>query len=249
MLKRRNTRTSAAPPATTDPWAVHAARANQFMLLALLGFAAAAFFAFLATVYAGREADFRVAFVKLDPNGNFQVEFFDEDAPVRLFQNTVESLLKKAVETRFRQHPQTMRADFNVAALFMGDVELSKFLNEFRAQTVLREYAECGACPIVEPVFRGMQHVESAETLDLLDGTGRVYRSVLYFNFETRSRSSGGLIRSEPKLVPVTWMLDRAKIAAAGGSGDMGLRILDVNPIGLTILSYGVEDDLGGPSP
>lgn len=186
----------------------------------------------------------RVAFVKLHPNGSYHVSFNDSEQPFSLFASTIDALLRKAIVSRYRENPDTIVADYNAAALFMGATELQKFIDEFDAPAYIEDYLSCPGCPVVEPVVQTLHHLEDVSPrIDTLSA-GKVIRSTMYLNFEYRDRRTGALLREEAKIVPLSWHLDPAKIAAIGAAGDAtSMQALNVNPIGLTLLSYSLADD------
>ena len=91
----------------------------------------------LSTVQIDELMKVKVAFVKLHPNGSYNVAFYDSEQPFSLFQNTIDHLLRKAVIARFKRDPETIRNDHNYFALFLGTTELTKFLSEYRATEVV----------------------------------------------------------------------------------------------------------------
>ncbi len=185
----------------------------------------------------------RIAFVKLHPNGSYHVSFNDTEQPFSLFASTIDALLRRAIVARFREHPATIVADYNVAALFMGAMELQRFINEFEAPRFIQDYLDCVGCPIVEPVVQALHHLEDVSPqIDTLSA-GKVIRSTMYLRFDFRDRHSGALLRQESKIVPISWYIDPAKIAAIGDVDSASMQALNVNPIGLTLLSYSLADD------
>ena len=191
----------------------------------------------------------RVAFVKLHPNGSYHVSFNDSEQPFSLFASTIDALLRKAIVSRYRENPETIVADYNAAALFMGAAELRKFIAEFDAPAHIQQYLSCAGCPVVEPVVQTLHHLEDVSPrIDELSA-GKIIRSTMYLNFQYRDRRTGALLREEAKIVPLSWHLDPAKIAAIGEAGDSAsMQALNVNPIGLTLLSYSLADDRSGDS-
>ena len=221
-----------------------AARTTPLLIITMLSVAASLIMFFTLLALRSEPPEVRVAFVKLHPNGSYHISYNDTEQPFSLFQSTIDSLLRKALIARFSENPRTVQSDYNTAALFMGSSELGRFMREFDAPAQIRRIQECVGCPIIEPKIQALQHMEylSNAGIDTL-AQGRIVRSTAYISLEHRNRTSGDLIRAESKIVPIEWHLDPTKIRAIGNADDVSIAILNVNPIGLTILSYTVQDD------
>lgn len=233
------------PPRATGPLtrlATAASRTSALVIvcLALIALNAIQFFATLSA--ASNTEPLPVAFVKLHPSGSYYVSYHDADMPFSIFESTINSMLRKAVQTRFRENPDTIRADYNVAALFLGSRELERFINEFDAPAKIEEITTCTSCPIVEPNIQALQHLENLSPEIGPMTQGRITRSTMYLTLEYRDRRTGRLIRSENKILPIEWHLDPRKISAIA-AGELSLAVLNHNPIGLTILSWNMTDD------
>ena len=233
----------------TDAAAILKAQGSGLLLLCLLLTLCCAGFGFYAISSANARADeVRVAFVKLHPNGSYNVSFYDSEQPFSLFQNTIDQLLRKAIIARYKKDPATLNSDYNYFALFLGDIALQKFLTEYRATQVVREYLECSDCQIIHPQFRGLHHLDR-DTINLNDiSAGVIVRSTAFLDLEIRSRNTGALIRVEKKIVPLLWTLDTSKINPTNNIADLSMVILNENPIGLSIQEYSIEDDLSQAS-
>lgn len=212
-----------------------------FLTLGCLGFG------YYAISTANKRAEeVKVAFVKLHPNGTYNISFYDSEQPFSLFQNTIDHLLRRAITARFKRDPATLQNDYNYFALFLSDNQLQQFLNEHRATTVVRDYLACPDCQIVHPFVRGIHHVDR-DKIDLNDiSAGVIVRSNIFLDLQIRNRNNGALIRTEKKIIPILWTLDMQKIRAGNSPTDLAMVILNENPIGLSILEYSMEDDLSG---
>lgn len=192
---------------------------------------------------ANRREPMPVAFVKLHPNGSYHVSYYDADMPFSIFESTINAMLRKAVESRFREDPDTIVADYNIAALFLGSRQLGIFLNEFNATEKIQAVRDCASCPVIVPRIQALQHLENLSPDLEAISQGRITRSTMYLTLEHRSRTDGALIRSENKILPIEWRLDPQKLSAIA-AGELSLAVLNTNPIGLTILSWTLTDDL-----
>jgi hypothetical protein len=235
----------AVEPSVVESSAVLKAQGNMLILVCLLLVLLCAGLAFSAINSANRRADeVRVAFVKLHPNGSYNVSFYDSEQPFSLFQNTIDQLLRKAVVSRYKRDPATITNDHNYFALFLGTTELTKYLSEYRATQVVRDYLACTDCQLVHPMFRGLHHIDR-NNINLSDiSAGVNVRSTMFLDMEIRSRNTGALIRVEKKIVNLLWTIDTTKINPTNNIQDLSMVILNENPIGLTILEYSIDDDL-----
>lgn len=228
-----------------DSAAVLKAQGTGLLLLCFMLVLCCAGFGYYAISSANARADeVKVAFVKLHPNGSYNVSFYDSEQPFSLFQNTVDQLLRKAIIARYKRDPVTINSDYNYFALFLSDFGLQQFLNEHRATSVVRDYLACTDCEIVHPQFRGIHHIDR-NNINLNDITaGVIVRSNAFLDMEIRNRNTGALSRVEKKIIPIVWTLDMQKINPTNDIEDLSMVILNENPIGLTIMEYSIEDDL-----
>jgi len=231
----------------TEAIAVLKAQSTGLLLLCcFLGLCCAGFGFYAISTANKRAEEVKVAFVKLHPNGTYNVSFYDSEQPFSLFQNTIDHLLRRAITARFKRDPATLQNDYNYFALFLNDQQLQQFLNEHRATTVVRDYLACADCQIVHPFVRGIHHIDR-DNIDLNDiSQGVIVRSNIFLDLQIRSRTNGALIRTEKKIIPLLWTLDMNKIRAGNTPNDLAMVILNENPIGLSILEYSIEDDLSG---
>ena len=222
------------------------ARSNQMTFVAALAILYAGFVTLLLfSSFLATRDNVQVAFVKLHPNGTYNISFWDREQPFSIFENTANMLLRGAMESRFRMDPSTIRNDYNYAALFMGQIELTRFLQEYNAVRTATDFISCPDCPLVHIVHKGLTHIDQVPlTLDLTQNT--LIQSTMYLDFESRDRNTGRLLSTTPMIVPLTWRLDPGKIAAAAATPDTAtaMQILNSNPIGLTIERYSAERDL-----
>ena len=185
----------------------------------------------------------RVAFVKLHPNGSYHVSYNDTEQPFSLFQSTIDSLLRKAITSRLRFNPSTIQADYNAHAVFLSQFELGRFMTEFNAREKINQALECQSnCVRIEPAIQAIQHLNYVSTdIDTL-ASGRVVQSTAYVNLEHRAPNSQ-VLRTESLIIPMEWQLDPNKVAAIGDMNNLSMQVLNVNPIGLTILRFDIEED------
>jgi len=187
-----------------------------------------------------RADDVKIAIVKLHPRGDWDVSLLDEHAPRGAFQNTIDMLLKQFAERRYKKDPLTIRNDYAHAAVFLDPTELERFLNEFNASQQASEFINCATCLAVIPEVIGLKHFDATNLdLDALDGSEMITTHV-FLRLEHRDPASRQLSHTTRHIVSLAWRVDPSALSA---SSQEDLQILNVNPIGLKIREYSIQDD------
>lgn len=176
----------------------------------------------------------RVSYVKLDPNGSYNVEYEDQDKPVDFFVNTVNSKLTEYIEKRFSKRKATISTDYGFANLFMSPQLSNSFLNDAKAATVAAEHVACTKCADEEFSVRNIQGL----TGDLVAGSNSSTQYTTLVFSRMRKRSTEGYITEcSNKIVTVLWHF-RGKEDVVSKRDQ-----LRFNPLGMEILREDVKDD------
>jgi len=200
--------------------------------------------ALVLAVFAWRKADdryandVRVAWVKLIPNGQSQVEYWDDGgAPNRFFQATVNKSLIDYVEHRYRRRSETIEADYGFALEFMSDNQRAQFLQVYNAPKIAADVSGCGACDQVDLSVRAIDH-NTMVSPDRMNAGTTIVESTVYITETTLLHGAAGNDKRN-KMVKLTWGLRPvAEITK-------NLKSLQANPLGLQIISEKEIDDLG----
>jgi hypothetical protein len=177
----------------------------------------------------------RVAFVKLDPAGSYNVAFDEQGSKPTFFINTVNSLLSTYVERRYSKVPYTIGADYGYVLTFMSPALKNSFLDEYQAAKVAASFSNCKTCPTIKVAVRTMQHDESDDAI--LNGKlGTVYRSTVFAE-ATELNPDGNLISKTNQIITLTWTL-RDVVSLPDN-----LEAIQANPIGIEILDDPLKSD------
>lgn len=213
---------------------------NWLVLITLTALIIAAFSVWQMKVANDRFANnVRVAWVKLMPSGQAQVEYFEGTGENRFFEATVNASLINYVEHRFRQKKATIVSDYGFAMHFMGAAVQAEFLQAFDAARVAADFEACPSCDERQVKIRAIDHNQIISP-DARNAHTAIYESSVY---TTEELTTGGQVgRRESKIVKLTWSLRPVEELARN------LELLKVNPLGLQILEQRVISDLA-PEP
>lgn len=169
-------------------------------------------------------------YVKLYPNGTWEVvEYQAQDAQL-YFKTTVDSLLASYVNHRFGEHPMTVTRDFGEASLLMDTALQNEFLSQ-EGFDAAQKAADIQADPLrqVNIDWQFNDHYDQIE--GVADGLStEIIRTNIYFTRTTNTAQSKGkpeklMLRIQWRLLPKTELEKQSK------------EFLKVNPIGLKIIA------------
>ncbi len=210
---------------------------RMFICILIMGFIT------LFAVYGQHKASVRAdnsiktAWVKMYPNGTWDIEFNDENRQQEFFQSTIDYMLRNFCVRRYSNIPHTINADYGFVYVFMSPPLQNDFVNSdgFDAPAKAAQIADCPNCPVTKIKVRTIDHYDQDKTrFGQIEGT--LYRSNVFATRETRD-SEGRLNTSENIIIPVQWRIkSREEIQA-----DKAL--LKTNPIGLEIMEYSLLKD------
>jgi hypothetical protein len=179
----------------------------------------------------------QVAWVKMSPNGTWDIDFFDAERGQEFYQTTIDYMLAQFVERRYSKIRTSIKADYGFSLQFMSPPLSRRFLdaNDFNAPQKIADFlADSGDETIIE--VGAIDHYDSDITT-FGQSEGTLYRTNVFVNL--LSRGENGTIIGEPeqRIVAVQW---RIKSKEEVQSDQKQLRI---NPIGLEILKIDILDD------
>ena len=233
-------------PATIGRDASLAADRNQWFLVAVLLSLVLAFVLYHYIELSQRADVHReVIWVKMYPNGTWDMEPHDNLQSTEYLQSTVNSLLKRWVATRFSRLPQTVVADYTQANYFLSPALTQEFVSEegFSAATQAAEISACPDCQTLTYAVRTVDHYDQ-DTGTFANIEGTFYRTHLFATATTKL-SDGRTDHEEPRIIRIQWRLMLPEEIHAIVNTQDGQRWLDHNPIGLEILAY---SDIADPS-
>jgi hypothetical protein len=180
----------------------------------------------------------KVAWVKMQPNGTWDVEFHDESRQPEFFPATIDYILTQWVERRFSEVSVSVKADYGFVYTFMSPKLRSDFTaaNGFNAAVKAAEIADCATCREIRAKVRNLDHYDSDKTnFGKQDGT--LYRSNIFISKASHNADGSPMAEPEKMIVSIQWRI-KAKDEIQADK-----EILKQNPIGLEILSYELLND------
>jgi len=212
---------------------------RSFYIILMLGL-----LCLVAILFAWKEStradtNIKVAWVKMHPNGTWDMEFHDENRQPEFFPATIDYILTQWVERRFSENGHTIKADYGYAYIFMNSKLRNDFTspNGYHAAAKAAQIAECNACREVRVKVRNLDHYDSDKTR-FGQHEGTLYRSNIFVLKTTLNADGSPLDEAEKMIVPVQWRI-KAKDEIQADK-----EILKQNPIGLEILSYDLLTDV-----
>jgi hypothetical protein len=222
---------------SVDLIALERASARRWFVAALAA-SATAFLSVLLAMSAVRhwQTDARLTYVKLSPNGTWDVAQ-DLDASVVYFDSTLRTVLYDWIERRYSQRAATVQTDWGVAyASYSPDMQ-KWFTGEFGATAKAAKLAACATCAQTVVRVRSHQHIDPLPRNPGAAPTEPV-RTLVYATESTYSGSDAVKPTAERRLIfRVTWLLQsKAQIQSRP-------ELLRYNPIGLEILDVQETED------
>jgi len=180
----------------------------------------------------------QVAWVKMYPNGTWDIEFYDESRGPQFFQSTIDYMLKEWVQRRFSKQRTSIESDYGFSLQFMSSKMAKAFLDtdQYNAAHVVAEFLEKTEEPEIEIKVDAIDHYDSDITrFGRADGT--LYRTNVFVT-QKKTGSDGSLL-GDPvsKIVSLQWRIKSVGEIAADK------KMLTINPIGLEVINATIVDD------
>jgi hypothetical protein len=182
----------------------------------------------------------QVAWVKMYPNGTWDIDFYDEERGPQFFQSTVDYMLKEWVQRRYSKMRVSIESDYGFALQFMAPKLARSFLDEeqYNAAAVVANFLEKVEQPELEIKVDAVDHYDSDITrFGRADGT--LYRTNVFVT--EKQKGSDGALLGDPvsRIVSLQWRIKSVEEISADK------KLLKINPIGLEIINSGIVDDQG----
>ena len=190
---------------------------------------------FYMTVLSKQAANnLQVVYVKLQADGTWDVDYYDEGREVEFFKKTVDHLLQHYVSLRYREMPLSVQADWGEIQFFMGQQLFNTFVdkNGFDAAAKAVAIEACVDCQPKDTHVRDVVHIDFDEVA--IDGIeSKIYRTNIYFTEQQLSKE-GMVLGSEDLIAALHWrVMSRREIEALARKDP---KVLKVNPIGIQII-------------
>lgn len=221
--------------------AVIAVDRNRWFLIAVIMACIALYALYSANVANERyERNVRVQWVKMYPNGTWDIEFYDESRAQEFFPATIDALLTQFVERRFSKQRMTIKYDYGFATQFLSQDLEKEFLdpNRGNAAQIAAQVEQCSDCNQTVIKVRNIDHYD-AEKIKLGATEGALYRTNIFVR-EVTLNKQGDVVKEANKIISLAWRI-REK-----NEVNVTKEVLVLNPIGLEITK---ADYLEDPSP
>jgi len=180
----------------------------------------------------------QVAWVKMAPNGMWDIDFFDEDRGPEFFQSTIDYMLSQFVERRYSKVRASIKNDYGFALQFMGPKLARSFMDgdQYNAPGKVAVFLDGGANETLIKI-RAIDHYDSdVTTFGRVEGT--LYRSNIFVEETMRSNDGALLGNPKKKIVALQWRIKSKEEIQADKKG------LRTNPIGLEVIKADILNDL-----
>lgn len=186
------------------------------------------------------EKNREIMFVKMYPNGTWDVEYLESGNEADFFPITIDKLLSDYVVNRWGVDPHNVSRDYGHAIVFMNDEVKNNFLGtdkkQFNARKKVTEYTDRGWREKIK--IRFMDHFDIAEGT-FVNGNSDIYRTNVFI---TRTITDGtGNQKGKPKseVVNLHWRLKSVKELKQYTRDE-----LRANPIGIEIIVDEITADI-----
>ena len=179
----------------------------------------------------------KVIWLKMWPNGTWDMEFIDEERGSEFFQSTIDYLLRQWVERRFSEIPHSIQSDYGFAYLLMSPKLQNEFVDPkgYNAHKKAAEVMDCGGkCVEIRFKVDNLDHFDSDRTM-FGRHEGVLYRSNVFL--QRTVVENEGKSQSKKFIVSVHWRI-KSKHEI-----QKDRKMLKHNPIGLEILKYELLED------
>lgn len=216
------------------------ANTRLFIVCILLGLVA------LYAIYAQSKASTRAnnnikaAWVKMYPNGTWDVEFHDEFRKQEFFYSTIDYIIKNWVSKRYSKIPESIDSNYGYCYDFMSPELQNDFVSPegFDAPAKAADIKECAQCLKVKVNRKSIvvDHFDSDVTM-FGKHEGALYRTNVFATLEEIGPDGIKTGSARKVIIPMEWRLKSVQEIQAEKD------ILENNPIGLEIRDYELLED------
>lgn len=182
--------------------------------------------------------------VKLHPDGTHTTQIFDQSAPVGVFENTINSLLRKWVVKRYEEDPDTIESNLSHVIWFLGD-QLNNELNAIAPDEVER-IKNPNAGDTLKIKVGPLQHfADELLNLEKLTGDDEV-KTHIFVEIQRFDKTSNQYKKPLNRTVVLSWRINHEWLNAdIYDNVQQYAHAIDINPVALEIIGYQMVDTLG----
>ncbi len=201
----------------------------------------------LASMSTDIATNYKVAWVKMDPSGTWNIELSETQNERTYLAATVDAILAKWVKRRFSEQPETIRSDYGYILEFLSPRLKADFTSEggFNAAQKAADIRGNRSHGAVVYEVGVIDHFDQDNNALFSGGIESVvYRTNIYVL--RKEFLPTGAQRGEPdkRFITVEWRLMSGREIGLIVKKDGGIDWLRENPIGLEIVSYQENDDI-----
>ncbi|RDH41328.1 hypothetical protein [Zooshikella ganghwensis] len=181
-------------------------------------------------------ANTEVAWVKMYPNGTWDIDFTLPDNPERFFQANIDKSINDYIKYRYGRNPYSINTDFPKATMFMSSAMLSWFYDDKKGFDAIKIANDTVAAnKYVNVIVNRLQHYD-AQGSDLVEGM--IYRTRVHIRRVKTDVHHTPLGKPSFDVVELQWrLLSRQEIMRkTAGSRESAKDLLLVNPAGIEII-------------
>jgi len=186
------------------------------------------------------ETNTELMFVKMFPNGTWDVEYRKSGNEVDFFPLTIDKLIHDYVKARYEVLPDSMRRNYGLALLFMSPGLGNKFVGngdgQFNAPLKAKEFKERGLTELIK--IRLVDHYDVSNG-NFVRGNSDIYRTNVFI--ERTTENSEGQRQGDPvfEVIGLHWRVKSIKELEK-----LTAEELRANPIGVEIIRDDISLDI-----
>lgn len=182
-----------------------------------------------------------VVWVKMYPNGTWDVATTDAFGQRDYFQTSVDGLLAEFAKLRYAVIPETVRSDYGKTLLFLSHDLAAEFtaVAGYDAANKAAQFSSSPSTPRVSIKVGVINHYDRITGKLRSGSTTPVYRTNIYIKRTTKSAE--GVPRGEPENLTLSL---RWTVLSEEEIEKKDEQFLRANPIGLTILEYDIFEEI-----
>jgi len=172
-----------------------------------------------------------VVWVKLSPDGSYNVSQFTPDNEQPVYVPTVNALLSKYMQKRYGQHRETIERDYAEASVFMSPALSGQFADK-KGFNVAQKVVDIQADKNAKRTDIEIKDIDHYDAIDgNFDGDVKpVIRTLMTYQEITRD-SQGKELSSVQKMMRLHWtLLSRSELSG------QNLDWMNINPLGIQII-------------
>lgn len=183
----------------------------------------------------------QIVYVKMMPDGTWDVDYHDDTRQVVYFKRTVDSILMSYALYRYSENPETINGYWAKAQYLMSEKEYKEFISEngFNAAKKAADIIGCENCSYFDVEVGDVVHIDYDQITSNNHST-KVYRSNIYYK-EINKASDGTPLEDGvvERIASVHWRLKPLKEIESIAAENIKI-IKKVNPIGIEIIKQDI---------